>query len=114
MDSAFAIKNSNIPVNSSIKSEYAENAEWNAVTARRVDEINGGIPDHYIVPEHVVKRDGIIITKASGVLSARELEIIELSATTLLMRIHSQEYTSVEVTTAYCKSAALAHQVVGS
>ncbi|KAB8070956.1 amidase signature domain-containing protein [Aspergillus leporis] len=52
------------------------------------------------------------IPAQSGILTARELEITETTdATSLLAKLANQEYTSVEVTTAFCKRAAIAQQL---
>jgi len=50
--------------------------------------------------------------KKSGILSAEELTITESSATDLVAQLASGKLTSVAVTTAFYKRAALAHQLV--
>ncbi|KAF7594740.1 hypothetical protein BBP40_008447 [Aspergillus hancockii] len=52
------------------------------------------------------------IPAQTGILTPRELEITGTpDATTLLSKLAKQEYTSVEVTTAFCKRAAIAQQL---
>ena len=87
---------------------------WETVAARRKHEIQNKIPQEYRVSQEDLEKAGVNATRVSGVLNLREQEIVEKSATALLELIHSREYSSVEVTTAFCKSAALAHQLVGS
>jgi len=50
--------------------------------------------------------------KESGIMSAEELAITESSATDLVAQMAAGKLTSVVVTTAFCKRAALAHQLV--
>lgn len=50
--------------------------------------------------------------KESGIMSEEELKITESSATDLVHQMASGKLTSVAVTTAFCKRAALAHQLV--
>lgn len=53
------------------------------------------------------------LPRRSGILSPRELEITEsYSVQQLLDGLANSELTSVEVTTAFCKRAAIAHQAV--
>lgn len=50
--------------------------------------------------------------RQSGILTEEELSITESSATQLVRDIAAGKLTSVAVTTAFCKRAALAHQLV--
>jgi amidase len=53
------------------------------------------------------------IARTSGILSARELEITEQDdCGTLLSKLATGDYSAVEVTTAYCKRAAIAQQLL--
>lgn len=53
------------------------------------------------------------IPRTCGLLDARELEITETSDVgALLQKIAHAEWTSVEVTKAFCKRAVIAHQLV--
>lgn len=87
-------------------------SHWESVAVRRQNEISSRIPQEFLVSETDAQRDGINLIRTSGILTPREVEIVEASAVSLLKSIHTQQYTSVEVAQAYCKSAALAHQVV--
>lgn len=48
----------------------------------------------------------------SGLLSAEELAITEQTAAVLVDKLAKGELSSVQVTTAFCKRAAIAHQLV--
>jgi amidase len=47
-----------------------------------------------------------------GLLSVREVQITNTGVDVLLKRLASGEWSSVEVTTAFCKRAVIAHQLV--
>lgn len=46
-------------------------------------------------------------------LSKNEAEIVRLDSETLVQKIASSSLSSLEVANAYCKTAAIAHQIVG-
>lgn len=86
---------------------------WKETAARRRQEIDGAIPKEYLLnPTALQEHNLALLAYTCGLLSAREQSIIALSATELLKLIHDRTYTAVEVTTAFCKSAAVAHQAV--
>ena len=86
---------------------------WQAVADRRRNEIQSALPVEYIIPQHFlqgINRSQLVRT--SRLLSSRELSIVSLTATKLLEAIHAQKFSALEVTRAFCKSAAIAHQAV--
>jgi amidase len=85
---------------------------WQDVARRRGKEIKSGMPQEYLLPETSFTKNSINLPEKSGLLSQRELELTSLTATELLKLIHNETYTAVEVTTAFCKRAAIAHQAV--
>ena len=88
---------------------------WQAVANRRKDEIERTIPKEYKVSPHLLQESNRIkVVQTCGILTSRELSIISLTATNLLKCIHDRTFTAVEVTKAFCKSAAIAHQAVNS
>lgn len=72
------------------------------------------IPQEWRVDINIFKsnKDLRSVPAASGILTPRELEITELDVSTLAPKIASLEYTALEVTVAFCKRAAIAHQMV--
>ena len=83
---------------------------WQAIAARKQAERESLlVPDaratHLLSPS---LRNVSTLPETSGLLTPRELEIINLTATALASAIATRKYTSVEVTTAYCKSATIA------
>lgn len=91
----------------------AKMPKWQEVAARRKEEINSGISQFFAPAELLKDQNSITLPQKSGILSERELELTGLTATKLLPLIHNGTYTAVEVTTAFCKRAAIAHQAVG-
>jgi hypothetical protein len=90
-----------------------EEPNWEAVAHLRRQEINGAIPPEYIVEARYLKSAHLVnLWETCGLLTARELTITSLSATVLLKQIHNKTYSAVEVTRAFCKTAAIAHQAV--
>lgn len=51
--------------------------------------------------------------KTPGLFTPEELTIIKSNADTILRKIREREWTSVEVTKAFCKSSAVAQKLVG-
>ncbi|KAL2005110.1 hypothetical protein VTN00DRAFT_2960 [Thermoascus crustaceus] len=87
--------------------------DWHSTAARRRDEIYSHIPREWLVDEFLLeesKKRPIDLPEKCGLLTPRELRITGLSAVELLRRIHDGIYTAVEVTRAFCKRAAIAHQ----
>lgn len=73
------------------------------------------IPKELLLPIDVMNqlpRNLTTVPRSSGHFSARELEIIETSAEEILQKIKARHWTSVQVTQAFCKAAAVAHQLV--
>lgn len=53
------------------------------------------------------------VFKSCGLLSDRELEITDVQdCVALLEKVHSKEWSALEVTVAFCKRAAIAHQLL--
>ncbi|KAL3426827.1 hypothetical protein PVAG01_00336 [Phlyctema vagabunda] len=88
---------------------------WHDVAARVKARIDDAIPKSYFADPKLVPQcpnEAVLNLPAiSGVLNARELEITEQNVHVLLPKIADKTYTAVEVTTAFCKRATIAHQV---
>jgi amidase len=86
---------------------------WRAVALRRRNEIHAAIPKAYMVQPSLLEAQYLIdLPYRCDVMSSRELRITEHTATELLKLLRDGTYTAVEVTTAFCKRAAIAHQAV--
>ncbi|KAG9242034.1 amidase signature domain-containing protein [Calycina marina] len=85
--------------------------KWKKVAARRRQEINSKIPAEYLLSPTLLKPTNVSkLVETCGLLTARELSIVRSSAVKLLESVHNRNFTAVEATTAFCKSAAIAHQ----
>ena len=87
---------------------------WQEPAAEKKARQTASIPKEWLIvtPSDDVS-DVTDIPAKCGLLSARELEITEVSsAEVLLSKIATGEWSSVEVCTAFCKRAVIAHQVV--
>lgn len=88
--------------------------DWRAIAARRKKEIYDRIPAEYLVDKTLLSQQRVVdLPRQCGLLTPRELRITEHTAVELLQRIHDGTYSAVEVTKAFCKRAAIAHQAVG-
>lgn len=98
---------------------------WEVVAKEHALEQLNNIPAEWRLPQDKLDRlsgvgtadEGRLIqlqaAKQSGLLSERELDITENhTARDLLPKLAARELTSVEVTVAFCKRAALAQQLV--
>ena len=87
---------------------------WQEVAAEKKARQAASIPKEWLI---IPPSDDILDVTDSpakcGLLSARDLEITEVGkVAVLLSKIAAGAWTSVEVTTAFCKRAVIAHQVV--
>ena len=91
---------------------------WQSTADACHSNISNAIPASHRIPPACLERlvdprNVIHIPDCCGVLTQREIEITSIaSATELLENIKNWAYTAVEVTTAFCKRASIAHQLV--
>ena len=100
----------------SIKPDFPKgDAEFEAERQQIVDSVLAKIPKDLILPENIIKEPPprvIDIPRDSGLLTKQEIEITEnYDLVGLAEAIASRKYTSVDVTRAFCRRAAIAHQV---
>ncbi|KAH6714585.1 amidase signature domain-containing protein [Leptodontidium sp. MPI-SDFR-AT-0119] len=97
----------------------AGTTDWKAlVSAKRADRASR-IPKDWTLPESITSKvsskspvSAFDLLAETSVLTLREHELTEkYDATALLEKMASKELTSLEVTTAFCKRAALAQQL---
>lgn len=86
---------------------------WEDIAADKRRRIDASIPDEWRIDVTKFPGDSVMhVPAASGILSPQELEITSSSAVDLASRLASGQLKSVDVTLAFCKRAALAHQLV--
>jgi amidase len=92
----------------------ANMSTWQELVAEKKRRQAASIPREWLItPPADDVLDVTDVPSNCGVLSARELEITAVSEVALLLnKLATGEWSSVEVTTAFCKRAIVAHQLV--
>ncbi|KAL1985127.1 hypothetical protein VTN96DRAFT_8256 [Rasamsonia emersonii] len=87
-------------------------ANWEQIAADKRARIDKSIPPEWKIQNKPEGDSFFDFPAKSGILSEKELEITNMPATELVAKLASGELKSVDVTLAFCKRAALAHQLV--
>ena len=85
---------------------------WEQVVEDKRARLEASIPSEWRVKSKPTEDSVMAYPKQSGIMTPEELSITESSAVDLVAQLASGKLTSVAVTTAFCKRAALAHQLV--
>jgi amidase len=86
---------------------------WKDLAADKKRRIDASIPPEWRLETQPTDALSVMdYPKQSGIMNAEEIAITESSAASLVRKMASGELTSVAVTHAFCKRAALAHQLV--
>ncbi|OAA60333.1 Amidase [Niveomyces insectorum RCEF 264] len=88
---------------------------WKAIAETAQKTLNEKIPAEWRLSEAFLDpnvKDVTGVPAKSGILTAQELEITAQDMTAILGKIHSGEWSSEQVTLAFCKRSAIAHQLV--
>lgn len=89
---------------------------WQEVVAKKRKALHQLIPQDWLLPNDVLTRaentPKLVGAFIESLLDAETLEITALDPVDVLARISQGLYTAVKVTTAFCKRAAYAHQLV--
>lgn len=109
----------------SATADHSNLQSWEDIVALKKERSQNDIPSDwrlssdilstlsFPLESHLNRIMDMDIPRKSGILSARELEITEnYSVSELLDRLASGAFSSLEVTTAFCKRAAIAQQLV--
>jgi amidase len=92
------------------------NMTWEDIGKQARARLDESIPSEWRVPKDKLPsadQASVLDTPAdSGLFSEDELSITTSSATHIVQKIASGEWTAVDVTRAFCKRAAVAHQLV--
>jgi amidase len=91
-------------------------SSWQSISRRKKQEQLSRIPKEYVLPGNFFGRINILgVPRSCGLLTSQQLHITEnFDATALAKEIKDGSLTSVEVAEAFCKRAAIAHQLVCS
>ena len=82
---------------------------WQEIAVEKRSRIDASIPQEWRILASPTEDSVIGYPKTSDILSAEELRLTESSATDLITKMAAGQLTSVTVTTAFLKRAALAH-----
>lgn len=94
---------------------------WQTVAARKQAERLHKIPQEWLLPQALLPDDAdtndddddvSTFPSTSGFFTPRELELTNATASEVVRKIAKREWTSLEVTRAVCKRAAVAQQLV--
>ena len=86
---------------------------WEDRAADKRSRIEKSVPSEWKIKTLPTEDSVFDFPDKSGLLSSTELEITKSSATDLVVKLAKGELKSVDVTLAFSKRAALAHQLVG-
>ncbi|CEJ56060.1 Putative Acetamidase [Penicillium brasilianum] len=87
-------------------------SKWEELAADKRTRINESIPEEWRIKELPAGDCFFDFPAKSGLLSDQEISITESSATDLVQQLAHGDLKAVDVTIAFCKRAALAHQLV--
>jgi len=86
---------------------------WQQAANERREQIESAIPVAWVLPPDALSsKNSMLLPYTTGIMTKKELKITECRAVDLLELIKSKSYSAVEVATAFCKRAAIAHQAV--
>ncbi len=85
---------------------------WEEIANDKKARIAASIPTEWLLKQKPTEDSVMDYPKKSGILGPEELAITESTATELVAQMATGKLTSVAVTTAFCKRAALAQQLV--
>jgi hypothetical protein len=94
--------------------------DWKDLVSQKRAEVAKELPQEWRLPSSILDTISatadisvIDVPKTCGLLSSKELEITtKYDAVELVAKMAAKELSSYEVTLAFCKRAAIAHQVV--
>jgi len=87
-------------------------SNWQDRAADKRARIQASIPKEWLVQNPESKTSAVDLIASSDLLTPKEVEITRSAATDLVKKMSTGELTSVDVTLAFCKRAALVHQAV--
>jgi amidase len=89
---------------------------WKDISAKKIEALNSSIPQEWRIPQDLLppvdQADVTTWPETSGWFTNDELAITSLTAAELLNNLASGVFKSEDVTRAFCKRAAAAHQLV--
>ena len=93
----------------------ANSKDWREKAAEKRQQLNAKIPDEWRLPQLVLEDARLqrsLVPFLEDLLDHRTLEITSLNSVAIINAVKSGALTAVEVTRAFCKRTAFAHQLV--
>ena len=91
--------------------------QWKEISAKAQEKTSASIPPEWRIPKDQLpapeQLDVTGFPAKCGLLTENELAITDSYATDIVQKIAAGEWKAEDVTRAFCKRAAIAHQVVG-
>lgn len=91
---------------------------WKDISAKKIEALNSSIPQEWRIPQDLLppadQADVTTWPETSGWFTNDELAITSLTAAELLNKLASGVLKSEDVTRAFCKRAAAAHQLAST
>ncbi|KAI4090447.1 MAG: hypothetical protein LQ348_000500 [Seirophora lacunosa] len=92
-------------------------SNWRTIRDRKLAQQRSQIPKEWLIPNEKLPSDHVLdvtdVPRTCGILLPRELHVTEdYDARSLAAAIRNRQFTAVEVTTAFCKRAAISHQLL--
>ena len=105
-----------VGINHNPANTYFANMAWQELAAKKRNDLHHSIPPEWHIPPALMppESQGDVTTwpETSGWFTPEELAITGLTAVELLPKLASGQLKSIDVTKAFCKRAAAAHQIV--
>ncbi|KAL2870054.1 amidase signature domain-containing protein [Aspergillus lucknowensis] len=109
-------KNASMLITDKRKKKKMTTPHWRPIVIQKRASQLQSIPAPWHLPQFVIASDATTLDtiRTCGILSAKELQWTEIDDVTALVRLlASREVSSVQLTTAFCKRAAVAQQMTG-
>jgi amidase len=90
--------------------------DWQEVAAVKRADLLSSIPHDWVIPRDILPADNVldvtVFRRTSGMLTAKEIRITDTGAVDIVEKISKRLWSAEEVALAFCKAAAIAHQLV--
>ena len=94
----------------------ATKQDWQEIAAAKRASLLASIPSEWIIPKNATPVEDVLdliaFRVSSGLLTAKELIITAAGAEEIVENISVGTWTAENVACAFCKAAAIAHQLV--
>jgi amidase len=89
---------------------------WQEAAAAKRASLLASIPSEWLIPKDILPAEHILdvtnFRKTSGLLTHKEIQITDAGAVDIVENISKGLWSAEEVALAFCKTAAIAHQLV--